>query len=195
MRKFLPANRINKNRGFTLVEALVAVSVFSVSVLALMAVLGKGVADTNYAKRKTVAIYLAQEGIEFTRNLRDTYMLYDASGWSLFETKLTTSGCTAANGCFYNDSALAWTGDSTMPIIDTAYTACTSSTCNNGALLYNAATGKYGFSGTSSGFTRQIKATIVSSGTEVKISSTVYWIQGSGTYQVTLSENLFNWAE
>jgi hypothetical protein len=30
---------------------------------------------------------------------------------------------------------------------------------------------------------------------EVRILSTVSWTQGSGSYSVTFSENLFNWVE
>lgn len=183
------------NRGFTLVEALIAVSIFTIAVLTMLVVLADGISDTNYAKRKTTAIYLSQEGLEVFRNMRDTYMVYDALGWDAFETKITSGGCTGANGCFYNDSGLAWTGDPTQPIANLTLTPCSSSTCTNGALSYDPSTGKYGASGTSSGFTRQIRATVVTSGSEARIRSTVYWVQGTRTFQMTFSDNLFNWAE
>src|SRR3989344_4652981 len=62
--------------GFTLVEMLVAISIFTVALVGIMFILGSGIADTNYAKRKMVATYLAQEGIEYIRNMRDSYTLY-----------------------------------------------------------------------------------------------------------------------
>lgn len=83
MQKFIK----EKKGGFTIVETLVAVSIFSMSLLGIMSVLGSGVANTNYAKQKIAAIYLAQEGIEYIRNMRDTNVLYavDAeTGWSNF---------------------------------------------------------------------------------------------------------------
>jgi hypothetical protein len=71
-------------------------------------------------------------------------------------------------------------------------TACASS-CP--LLLYDAATGKYGYaSGVSSGFIRKIQMTPVSLN-ETKVLSTVYWTQGSGNYSIVFSESLFNWVE
>ena len=49
-----------KNRAFTLVETLIALSIFSVSIIAMMSILGGGIANTNYAKNKMTASYLAQ---------------------------------------------------------------------------------------------------------------------------------------
>lgn len=65
--------------GFTLVETLVAISIFVMSILGLMSVLSSGIADTGYAKKKMVASYLAQEGIECVRNRRDTEVLFPPS--------------------------------------------------------------------------------------------------------------------
>src|SRR3989344_8568930 len=78
--------------GFTLVEMLVAVSILSISVVTLLNVLGSGIRDTGFAKERLTAGYLAQEGIEYIRNMRDTYVLYSASpqsGWEGFNTQIT----------------------------------------------------------------------------------------------------------
>lgn len=87
--------------GFTLVETLVAISIFSTSILALIVVLGQGIANTNYAKTKIMATYLAQEGIEYIRNMRDTGVLYDTGGpqvgWDNFKSNLVS--CYAVVGC------------------------------------------------------------------------------------------------
>ena len=75
MKRFF-GQKNKRSRAFTLVETLVAISIFTVSLLGLMSILAQGIADTNYAKRKIIASYLAQEGIEYIRNFRDTYVLY-----------------------------------------------------------------------------------------------------------------------
>jgi len=70
----------NNNKGFTLVETLVAVSIFTVSILGLISVLASGISDIGYAKKKIAATYLAQEGIEYTRNFRDNSVIFNING-------------------------------------------------------------------------------------------------------------------
>jgi type II secretory pathway pseudopilin PulG len=91
-------------RGFTLVEALVAIAIFTTSILALTSVLTSGISDTTYTKKKMAATYLAQEGIECARNRRDTYVLYpDAThDWTHFVDNFNTivAGCPAIDSDF-----------------------------------------------------------------------------------------------
>ena len=91
MQRFFKKN----NKGFTLVETLVSISIFSISILGLLSVLASGISNTSYAKQKMVATYLAQEGIEYVRNVRDTSVLYDSSGaqhgWDTFKSTLPVS--------------------------------------------------------------------------------------------------------
>src|SRR3989338_37984 len=185
----------NKNSGFTLVETLVAISIFTTSIVALFAVLTQGISNNNYVKRKITASYLAQEGIEYMRNMRDTFVLYDPAssqaGWDGFKNKLTSSGCQLANGCYFDDQNLNYTNNS-QPMAGITLTACGAS-CPT--LLYNGATGKYGYaSGTSSGYIRKTGMTQISAN-EVKIFSTITWTHPSGNYSVVFSENLFNWIQ
>ena len=184
-----------KGGGFTLIETLVAVSIFSVSILGLLVVLSGGIADTGYAKKKIIAAYLAQEGIEYMRNMRDTFVLYDPSGtqngWNAFWSRLSGASCPAASGCYFDDRNLDY-GDHSEPMKDILVVACGSS-CPG--LLYDGGSGKYGYvSGTGAGFIRQIRAVQVSPN-EIKIFSTVSWVQSAGNSSMTFSESLFNWLE
>jgi len=138
-------NKKNVICGFTLVETLVSISIFTMSILGLMSILASGISNTNYAKQKIVAEYLAQEGVEHARNIRDTHSLYDLnSGWDNFK----------------NDSSVI----------------------------------NYPTPSDYSNFTRTINLTTISAN-EVKITSDVSWVQGSGTQHAILSENLFDWIE
>jgi len=196
MKKFY--TKENKNeRGFTLIETLVATSIFATSILALLVVLSQGIANTGYAKKKIIAGYLGQEGIEYIRNLRDTYVLYSATsqaGWDSFNTKLTSSTCQAVNGCYFDDRNVLFTDNST-PMTDLLLTACPSSSCPAATLLYDATTGKYNYvSGTNSGYNRKMRISQISAN-ETKVFSTISWTQGSGNYSISFSESLFNWVE
>ncbi|MFZ2149819.1 MAG: prepilin-type N-terminal cleavage/methylation domain-containing protein [Minisyncoccia bacterium] len=190
----------NKNRGgeatkgFTLVETLVAISIFTISILGLLVALSQGISDTGYAKKKILAGYLAQEAVEFTRNKRDTYVIYHATsataGWNEFKTNLAS--CELAPGCYYNADNLNFT-DNSQPVLDIAFQACPSGGCPE--LRYDSTSGQYGYTGQLSGFVRKIRYVAGANPNEVKIFSTVSWKQGSGNYDIELSELLFNWVE
>jgi|GEM_PF-307150 len=191
---------LHSTSGFTLIETLVAISIFSVSILALFAVISQNIANISYSKKRVVAEYLAQEGIEYIRNVRDTYGLYSSdaqTGWISFNNRLLAANCHLANGCYFDARNVSFS-DSTLPITDLILTPCSASNCSDAPLLYDSATGKYGYvpSATTinSGYSRKIFL-ILSSSDELKFSSTVYWTQGSGTYSVVFSESLFNWLE
>jgi len=178
-----------------LVETLVAISIFSVSLVGLMTVLGQGIANTGYAKKKAIAAFLAQEGIEYVRNIRDTYMLYGATtsaGWTSFNNKLIGASCQLANGCYFDDSSLNFSSQ-TQPIVSIPFYACSGS-CP--IMYYDPTYGRYNYAlGSSSEYRRKINITQLNGATEARITSTVYYSQGSGTYSVSFSESLFNWVE
>lgn len=59
------------SRGFTLVEAMVAITILSLSVTAPLLIAQKGISSAIYARDQITAFYLAQEGVEYIRNVRD----------------------------------------------------------------------------------------------------------------------------
>lgn len=183
--------QISKNNtGFTLIETLVAVSIFAGSILALVAVLSNNLADTQYAKKKVIATYLAQEGVEYIRNIRDTYVLYETSegqGWIDFQTAI--SDCLEDEGNPGSGSCDFAVDDSVVNFVP-----CVGGNCRQ--ILYDDDTG-YGYqNGENSGFVRKIVGKQIGGigSNEILIVSTVYWTQGSGNYEVSLTDNLFNWA-
>lgn len=183
-------NITKKNTGFTLVETLVSIAIFSISILGILSVLASGVTNTTYAKDKMIAGYLAQEGIEYLRNLRDNDALFPTTGntWSTFVTTMTP--CTSGNVCGFNSA--------TIPI---SVFSCGSDPSGIGCnLYYSSSTGTYndatGSGAVSSGFTRKVWMTQpagVNGSNEETIHSEVDWLQGSSPNKIILSENLFNW--
>jgi len=174
MIKFLKQKN-RKEKGFTLIETLVALSIFLISIVGIMTVLSSGLTDINSAKKKMTATFLAQEGIEYVRNIRDTNVLYSVSGWTNFMGNI--SDCLTSGGCVIDK--------------DLSMIPCTS-ICP--VMLYDDSQGFNYSVGDSASFIRTIKVVLSGNSEEVNVLSTVSWGTNS-SQSVTLMENLFNWVE
>lgn len=174
------------NSGFTIVETIVALFIFSVSITAMMGVLARGIQNTNYAKNKLTATYLAQEGIEHIRNLRDNYVYFSGiNGWKNFLIKLET--CSNGISCIFDNTKINFTGDDQM-INSLFLIECSKENCLE--LKYDSSNGSYGYSGKEySGFIRKIN---INESTDrnyaIEVVSTVSFKNGS----VSFSEYLYN---
>jgi prepilin-type N-terminal cleavage/methylation domain-containing protein len=190
MQNFLKNIKESKE-GFTLVETLVSITIFSVAILGLLSILASSITDTTYAKQEMIAGYLAQEGIEYVRNARDNYVLYnyDPNNPDRALTDFVTNKIAMCNSgpqaCGFNSSV--------MPI---SFVLCGSDSTqcklhfNNG--VYNDTS-----SGVDSGFSRRIWFTVNNAygSDDINIYSEVDWKQGSTQKSITFSEDLFNWVQ
>ncbi len=77
--------------GFTLIEALVAITILTISIEGPMVAASTGLKNSTYARDQIVAFYIAQEGIEMIRSIRDSNALNNAP-W------LTGIDASCANG-------------------------------------------------------------------------------------------------
>jgi prepilin-type N-terminal cleavage/methylation domain-containing protein len=84
--------------GFTLLEVIIAIFIFTVGLVAVWSLIQQPLSYSKIASQKLIAIYLAQEGIEIVRNIRDSNLLrrcyststilWDGNGISPPENKL-----------------------------------------------------------------------------------------------------------
>ena len=181
-----------KEKGFTLVETLVALSIFTLSILGMIVILAGGTSNVGYAKGKIVSTYLSQEGIELVRNFRDEQYL-NSQGWAAFQQ--AAAGC-AVNGCIIQSDRTAGYAVSMQacpPPSGGAQSGCAVLSRDNGA----GSSGLHGYAmlnSTPTPYQREIRITQVgSSGDELRVDSIVYWTYRGNKYSTASVEHLFNW--
>lgn len=186
----------HKNRGFTLIETLVAVSLLSIAIVAPMSLVSKSLTTAYYARDQVIAIHLAQEIIETIRHIRDHNILLTALG-----TPTDILADIPVGQRFIIDTRN-----------DQIWNEADWSTCSGGQVPPLKTDGLFYGHGqfpcnleesgwTESPFTRYAEAVAVASDEggvpqEIRISMTVSWKTGAfQTRSVTISENLYRWVE
>ncbi|MBP9802925.1 MAG: prepilin-type N-terminal cleavage/methylation domain-containing protein [Candidatus Pacebacteria bacterium] len=185
--------------GFTLVETLVAISIFTIALIGMLNITGGTISDTNYAKDKLVANYLASEGIEYIRNLRDTYNLYEANGWDGFLSHIKVCKVENKTGCYINPRNIDF-NNQTQPMKSLEVNECAGGVCPNLYYEPDLAIYKYNYiSGNLTSFSRKIfieeLPTQNLQDKEIKVTSTVSFVAGRRSSSVTFTTYLKNWNE
>lgn len=164
-----------RNRGFTLVETLVAIMVLVAAIAGPLYAVHRSLIASYTARDTLAATALAQEGMEYVRSVRDGNYLSGNSNW-LQGLDL----CAAATGCAVDPNATslssqiqAYATSSAALSLDTSY-------------RYRLGTG------TPTRFIRKVTVTTVSA-TEVEVTTTVFWTTIRVPYTVTVREHLYNW--
>jgi prepilin-type N-terminal cleavage/methylation domain-containing protein len=172
--------------GFTLIETLVAIAVITIAIVGPFNIV-QNVLVISYTGRDTlIASALAQEGIEYVRQVRDSNYVYSLHNSTARAWLLGLDGTSGPN-CYTNAC-----------VIDTAYqtvTSCGDSTCASRPLYLSNTTPSW-YTQSSSGatvtkFTRKVRLTSLSA-TETRVDVTVSWTS-HGPHSVTLTEYLRDW--
>lgn len=184
-----------KNKGFTLVESLVAISVLSLSILASFTAVQSGLQKSAYVKDQIIAFYLTQEAMEYIKNIRDENALksLDGTPTNWMTGLLVTSGG-ASGPC---DFGKVCSIDSPLKTATTCGNASvTTSPPNLCANLYQqTSTGLYGDT-TSSGWTqskfkREIQFESIAA-EEVRVTISIRWTTRGTVHFFQTSQLLFN---
>lgn len=164
--------------GFTLIETMIAITILTLSIVGPMITADRAIVAAETARDQLSASYLAQEGIEYMRAVRDDAYLaaYQAGGQSVSATAWnnflngTLSPCISPGSC-------------TLGSLQSNHTLllCTVTACPPIVLETN---------GTP--FSRSIQLVEVGSN-EVRITASVSWTFHSTPYVVTITDHLTSW--
>lgn len=173
----------NRKRGFTLVEAMVAISILSLSITAPLLIAQKGIGSAIYAKDQITAFYLAQEGVEYIRNVRDMNRIANVS-WLTNLTPCIDTG--AGERCVVDSSQ-------TNPNNANAITSCGAS-CQ--VIAFDPANKIYGYGAgwSPTKFTRSVRME-QTGGDEALVAVTISWKTNlfNPIREFTVREYLFNY--
>ncbi len=123
-------------KGFTLVETLVALTILLLVIIGPMTVAQKGIQNAYFANEQVTAVFLAQEAIEAIRELRDNAALEayellienDGGGDTSFAAWVPSPSC--SSGCAFD-------------IDDNAFEVCNEANNNDCQLIFDEAEGRY----------------------------------------------------
>lgn len=101
MKMFFTENNKNFNKGFSIIEMIVAVAIVIFAILGPMAVAKKSLALAKYSKDQIVAYYLAEEAIEYVRYMTDKDILdkSEKNDWLASLNLCANAGGSDLKGC------------------------------------------------------------------------------------------------
>ncbi len=161
-----------REKGMTFLELMVAIFILIVGISGTVGLISRTIASASMAASQLKAAYLAKEGIEVVRNIRDSSWVRDA-GWLE-----NLPNCLCCEAAFNHNS-------------NTAMTACPGGTPRR-LIFFN---GFYGYTtGTGareSVFSRRIRTERI--GDFLRVEVTVSWTERGAIRNVTVVENLYDW--
>jgi len=202
-----------KNTGFTLVEALVAISILMIAVASPMTVAQRGLSTALLSRDQMTASFLAEDGIEAVKNIRDQVALNatpgDGTDWLLGlnnSSGLSACVCTGTANCanFTNACNIDTTyADLTVPnaIVSGAANATLDTlfdgTGSFAAYVPPTHTVVAPYTLVPSRFSRYIDiSTSTTNANEAKVSVKVTWPSPSGaTQNITVSDFIYNYSQ
>ena len=163
-----------RNKGFSLIEVITAIFILTVGIGGSFSLIYQTLAAVYTVRSELTASFLAQEGVEVVKNLRDNAWL---------ESRAATSTSWLAN---LSETGGDYELDYSTQSLSQAYAGNYLKVDSNGFFNYT--------SGTQTNFTRKITLVNVST-TTVKTTVTIGWKTGGRDHSLVVEENITNWYE
>ena len=183
-------NKIHASQhGFTLLEALIGISIVVIAITATFGATQSGLKSAIESRDQITAFYLAQEGIEYIRNARDTNTI-NSQPW------LTGIAALASDPCFFGSACAvdAVKSASNPPQRCTQLSPFFCTNIRQDLTVSSATYGMYGYTTsapawTLTNFNRQIQLTSINAN-EIIVTVTMRWGTNSS---FVAKESLLNW--
>jgi prepilin-type N-terminal cleavage/methylation domain-containing protein len=163
------------NKGFSIIETMVATTILLIAIVAPLTIVQRSFSDARVVKNQSIAVFLAQDAMEYVRNVRNTNIIV-GSGWLNF-----IDGCSGADGCIVDTTDVYPT---VVPCIGD---------CAN--LRFDPTDGLYGYNPTYTEtlFTRSVRVVPIGGAEEAVVIVNISWVNGAFTSSYQLVENILNW--
>ena len=195
------SQRYSYSGGFTLIETLVAITIITLSIAGPLTTASRAIVAAEVSRDQITASYLAQEGIEYIRSVRDDAYLNQykqslsnplinptSAGWNDFLNIIASCRGNPAIACTFDPAAYS-------------LTSCTVGACLP-LNLVKTGSGDYYYTTSTSGtllpttvFTRTIQVFDITptTPTEKRVVSEVSWNFHGTLYTITVTDHLTSW--
>lgn len=167
-----------QDRGFSLIETLVAVAVMMMAVAGPLSIASQGLLSAQFARDQVIAFHLAREATELIRNRRDMNVIGGVDWLDGMDV------CMAPDVCRID--ALSGTLD---------FTVCPTGGCD--PLNIQRSEGVYAYSTgvnwDTSRFTRDISIVEYAADREIAVTVDITWSTRVLQKTLTITEHFFNW--
>lgn len=162
-------------KGFTLVETLVAVGILMIAISAPLTLIRQSLTSADAAKNNITAENLARDALEYVKNVRDTNLRNNLGAWTTGLEKCLDKTCTV---------------DTVVNVSNPADALVTVSPGASPVLKYDATTDRYSYTtGSNSTFRRELSITTVEADKEYRAEVTVSWTRRGIPYTYRTGQN------
>ena len=179
-------NSKKRQKAFTLVEVLIAISILTVGILSGFILITKVLYNTAIIQDRLTASFLAQEGIELVRQVRDSNFLQIMNGES---TELKWRDGLEIDGSYTIESKAESGGSVELNSVEPGEAP---------NFFYDSNTRIYNYNATEepTTFNREIKITTIGDdNNEIRVEAIMQWATKRINFNLTVEDHLFNWIE